>query len=291
MFSFRSILFQTPPLVLRYQSFWVCPLLFNYFHFILSVLCFPTDCCFYPAILLNKDIRPTRIYTYLFNVRTKMHPRCHLLIWWQRRANVVTMSMSRRASWDSIVSERVVPVIRHSSSDSDLEIKTTKRNFPPVPVKKSKLSLFRKVVPHKYSTRSQVDFKQVKLLEVGTSDPQAIGKKPSAWERTKSAIYNSPSLFARIVSLGRSGNSTSASDLRSNTSVSAGILPSLSTAIAPLLPTNFSEPPYSSSRIFAAAEEFLSDAPSVGDSDHPSVVQAGSYIDNLHTSPHSDESI
>jgi hypothetical protein len=115
--------------------------------------------------------------------------------------------MSRRASWDAIVSERVVPVIRHSSSDSDLEIKTTKRNFPPVPVKKSKLFLFRKVVPHKYSTRSQVDFKQVKLLEVGTSDPQAIGKKPSsAWERTKSAIYNSPSLLARIVSLGRSGN-------------------------------------------------------------------------------------
>jgi hypothetical protein len=123
------------------------------------------------------------------------------------------MSMSRRASWDAIVSEKVVPVIRHSSSDSDLEIKTTKRNFPPVPVKKSKLSLFRKVVPHKYSTRSQVDFKQVKLLEVGTSDPQAIGKKPSAWERTKSAIYNSPSLFARIVILGRSGNSASASDL------------------------------------------------------------------------------
>jgi hypothetical protein len=149
----------------------------------------------------------------------------------------------------------------------------------------------RKIVPHKYSTRSQVDFKQVKLLEVGTSDPQAIGKKPSAWERTKSAIYNSPSLFARIVSLGRSGNSTSASESGSNTSVSAGILPSLSTAFAPLLPTNFSEPPYSSSRIFAAAEEFLSDVPSVGDSDHSSNVQAGSHIDNLRTSPHSDESI
>ena len=129
------------------------------------------------------------------------------------------------------------------------------------------------------------------MLEVGTSEPQAIGKKPSAWERTKSAIYNSPSLFARIVSLGRSGNSTSASDSGSNTSVSAGILPSPSTAIAPLLPTNFSEPPYSSSRIFAAAEEFLSEVPSVGDSDHSSVVQAGSHIDNLRTSPHSDESI
>ena len=124
----------------------------------------------------------------------------------------------------------------------------------------------------------------VKLLEFG-----CVTKSKSEW--TKSAIYNSPSLFARIVSLGRSGNSTSASDSGSNTSVSAGILPSPSTAIAPLLPTNFSEPPYSSSRIFAAAEEFLSDAPSVGDSDHPSVVQAGSYIDNLHTSPHSDESI
>jgi hypothetical protein len=123
------------------------------------------------------------------------------------------MSMSRRASWDSIVSERIVPVIHRSSSDSDLEIKTTKRNFPPVPVKKSKLSLFRKVVPQKYSIRSQVDFKQVILLEVGTSDPLAIGKKLSAWERTKSAIYNSPSLFARIVILGRSGNSASASDL------------------------------------------------------------------------------
>jgi hypothetical protein len=153
------------------------------------------------------------------------------------------MSMSRRASWDSIVSERVVPVIRHSSSDSFtllvsstyLEIKTTKRNFPPVPVKKSKLSLFRKVVPHKYSTRSQVDFKQVKLLEVGTPDPQAIGKKPSAWERTKSAIYNSPSLLARIISLGRSGNSTSASDSGSNTSLRAGILSSLSVGLAPLL--------------------------------------------------------
>ena len=73
--------------------------------------------------------------------------------------------------------------------------------------------------------------------------------------------------------------------------MSAGILPSLSTAVAPLLLTIFSEPPYSSSRIFAAAEELLSDAPSVGDSDHSSVVQAGSHIDNLHTSPHSDESI
>ena len=31
--------------------------------------------------------------------------------------------------------------------------------------------------------------------------------------------------------------------------------------------------------------------PSVGDSDHSSVVQAGSHIDNLRTSPHSDESI
>ena len=57
-----------------------------------------------------------------------------------------------------------------------------KRNFPPVPVKKSKLSVLRKIVPNKYSTRSQVDFKQVKLLEVSTSDPQAIGKRPSAWE-------------------------------------------------------------------------------------------------------------
>ena len=73
--------------------------------------------------------------------------------------------------------------------------------------------------------------------------------------------------------------------------MSAGILPSLSTAIAPLLPTNFSEPPYSSSRIFAAAEEFLSDVPSVGDSDHSSIVQAGSHIENLRTSPHPDESI
>ena len=53
--------------------------------------------------------------------------------------------------------DSTLPVIRHISSDSDLEIKTTKRNFPPIPVKKSKLSLFRKVVPHKYSTRSQVD--------------------------------------------------------------------------------------------------------------------------------------
>jgi hypothetical protein len=31
--------------------------------------------------------------------------------------------------------------------------------------------------------------------------------------------------------------------------------------------------------------------PTVGDSDHSSVVQAGSHIDNLRTSPHSDESI
>ena len=72
--------------------------------------------------------------------------------------------------------------------------------------------------------------------------------------------------------------------------MSAGILPSLSTAIAPLLPTNFSEPPYSSSRIFAAAEEFLYEVPSVVDSE-TSVVQAGSHIENLRTFPHSDDSI
>ena len=79
--------------------------------------------------------------------------------------------------------------------------------------------------------------------------------------------------------------------LRSNTLVSAGILPSLPADIAPLLPTNFSEPPYSSSFIFSAAEQFLSDEPSVSDTDHPSVVQTGSHINSLHTSQRSDESI
>ena len=199
--------------------------------------------------------------------------------------------MSRRASWDSIVSERVVPVIRHSSSDSDLEIKTPKRNFPPVPVKKSKLSLFRKVVPHKYSTRSQVDFKQAKLLEVGTSDPQAIGKKPSAWERTKSAIYNSPSLLARIISLGRSGNSTSASDSGSNTSLRAGILSSLSVGLAPLLSEILVAPPYSSSCISAAAEEFLSNAPGASENERPSFTPADSHISSRHNFQRPNDSI
>jgi hypothetical protein len=85
------------------------------------------------------------------------------------------MSLSRRASWDSIALEKEVPVQR-SSSESDLEILTNKRNFPPVPVNKNKLSLFIKIVPHKYSTRSQVDLKQAKLLEIGEPNPQAIGK-------------------------------------------------------------------------------------------------------------------
>ncbi len=198
--------------------------------------------------------------------------------------------LSRRASWDSIALEKEVPVQR-SSSESDFEILTNKRNFPPVPVKKSKLSLLRKFVPHKYSTRSQVDLKQTKLLEVGEPNPQAIGKQPSAWERAKSCISNSPSLLARIISFRRSADSASESDVSSNASISAGILPNPSVGLTPLLPANFSEPPYSSSRIFAAAEEFLSDAPSVSDGDHPSVAFAGSHLNSVHSSQRSDESI
>ena len=119
-------------------------------------------------------------------------------------------------------------------------------------------------------------------MEVGTPDPQAIGKKPSAWERTKSAIYNSPSLLARIISLGRSGNSTSASDSGSNISLRAGILSSLSVGLAPLLSEILVAPPYSSSCISAAAEEFLSDAPGASENERPSFTPADSHISSRH---------
>ena len=143
-------------------------------------------------------------------------------------------------------------------------------------------------MPHKYSTRSQVDLKQAKLLEIGEPNPQAIGKKPSWWERTKSFVSNTPSFLARISSFRQSADSASESDVSSHTSDSAGILPSV---LTPLLPANFAEPPYSSSRIFAAAEEFLSDAHSLSDGDHPSVALAGSHIDSVHRSQRPDESI
>jgi hypothetical protein len=61
------------------------------------------------------------------------------------------MFMNKSISLKTVDLEKSLPVWCNSNSDI-----SKKGKFPPFPVRKSKLSLLRKVIPHRYSTRSFV---------------------------------------------------------------------------------------------------------------------------------------
>jgi hypothetical protein len=62
--------------------------------------------------------------------------------------------MNKSISLETVDLEKSVPVRRNSDFDI-----SKKGKFPPSPVRKFKLSLLRKVIPHRYSTRRLLVFK------------------------------------------------------------------------------------------------------------------------------------
>ncbi|EFX78615.1 hypothetical protein DAPPUDRAFT_320256 [Daphnia pulex] len=142
------------------------------------------------------------------------------------------MLMNKSISLETVDLNKSVPIRRNSESDI-----LRKGKFPPVTVRKSKLSLLRKVIPSRYSTRSTVDLKNTKLLDIWIPNSGPVVKKLSRWERTKAVIYNSPSLLAKTISFFQRtpASPESSADAGSETSLPGDPFVDLPTDLDPLI--------------------------------------------------------
>jgi hypothetical protein len=192
------------------------------------------------------------------------------------------MLMNKSISLETVDLEKSLPVRRNSDSDI-----SKKGKFPPLPVRKSKLSLLRKVIPHRYSTRSTVSFQNKKLIDIGIPKSSPTIKKPSRWERTKAAIYKSPSLLAKTLSiLQRTLSSPTPSEADSPKVLTENPLVELPTSLYPSLTAGPADRP-SISLIFARAEDCLTQVDSDSDSDE-SETELGKEVGSILNKP--DES-
>ena len=106
------------------------------------------------------------------------------------------------------------------------------------------------------------------LRKIGIPNPPATLKKPSRWARAKAAIYNSPSLLAKTLSLfQRTPSSSAFSEEESYSALINNPSSPLPTSLEPLLPSDFTEPP-NTSQLCARAENFFTGVNSESDTEY-----------------------